>query len=368
MTRRSRFNISETDSAQPKGKAKLLRGLYEDNLRISNPALDTCSRNSPASRPGVRVILSLALIVALFGGLGSDLPIPEPPLIILTPDEVVSQSFETHAPDLATMTGSVADIYGLTVQTIVLDPGHGGRDPGAVGSTGLTEKTVVLDVAKRLRFKLEAYGYTVLMTRDSDIALTVKDRLMYAMENDADLLLSIHINALPPQFDSLTFIETFFFDPVGTESTRNLATLENSFSGFSLADLRDSALELAKTLKIEESKRLAESIQAAVFENAIKFNPSVRDWGTKGGPFAILSDRWESLGNAGETSIPSVLAEISVMSSATDEELLATIEFRESIAKALFEGINNYAESVVDPGMAGHNPDDSQPFNHDTSP
>jgi len=323
----------------------LLRGVYEDNLRITEtlPRGEPLEPHEPARV--TRIALILAVLLALFGGIGQDLG---PPALddSLTPDEQIAEYFGTvRDPSPLRQpvgdAGTVANTYGLSVRTIVIDPGHGGRDPGAVGSSGLTEKNVTLDVARRLKRQLESHGFEVFLTRETDVSVSVRNRIRFAVDHKADILLSIHVNALPE--NSISFIETLYFDPVGTERTRTLAALENASSGFTFAELRNSARDLIGALKDEESKRLAESIQTTVYKNAKRFDPSVRDFGARGGPFAVLSHRWRDVGTSEEISIPSVLAEVSVMSHAPDEERLVSAEYRESIAAALFEGIVNYA-------------------------
>ncbi|MDF1527467.1 MAG: N-acetylmuramoyl-L-alanine amidase, partial [bacterium] len=97
---------------------------------------------------------------------------------------------------------------GLKVKRIVLDPGHGGRDPGAVGPKGLKEKDVVLSLAKRIKSALEARGYEVLMTRDSDVYVKLEDRAIFANNSRADLFVSIHTNASKNR--AVRGIETYF--------------------------------------------------------------------------------------------------------------------------------------------------------------
>ncbi len=325
-------------------KADILRGLYEDNLGIARSLPHSVPEGDPSPAWGTRVFVLAAFLAAIFGGTGP-YSAPTGPVTVLSPDEQIMQQFGTaydpgRLPPVEAAL-PLASIYGLGVKTIVIDPGHGGHDPGAVGPTGLTEKTVVLDVALRLERRLKAHGFDVHLTRSTDTSMTLKARVGFAVDAKADMLLSIHVNALETSPGPV--VETFYFNPRGTATTERLAKRENFNSGFTIAEWRSRLRALASTLKQEESQRLAESVQATLYEGVRAFDPAVKDWGTKGGPFSVLSDRWRNAGSPEELSIPAALTEISVINYAHGEALLKSDEYREGIAAALFEGIAAFA-------------------------
>ena len=225
---------------------------------------------------------------------------------------------------------TVAQLYGLGLKTIVLDPGHGGRDPGAVGRQGVMEKDVTLDVARRLKARLERYGYRILLTRADDTKLTLRERIQFANEHEADLFLSIHVNALP--VDSIAPIETYYYGPGSDSRARRLAEQENRNSGYSVAEFNELTQQLGLELKIQESKEVADSIQKGLYRNMKRINEAVSDWGAKSGDFMVL------LG----VEAPSVLAEIASISNPAVEAELNTAEHRERLAMFLEEGVVGY--------------------------
>jgi N-acetylmuramoyl-L-alanine amidase len=263
-----------------------------------------------------------------------------------TPAERIAQAYGSpddpglrpETADGSTGAMPVANLFGLQVRTIVIDPGHGGKDPGAIGPAGLAEKDVTLDVALRLRRRLERdYGYQILMTREDDRKITPHQRVAYANEQAADLFISIHVNALP--VDTLTTVETYYFSPRGSARVERLAALENETSGYSMAEWREAIQNIETTLKFQESKQLATSIQRTHYRNMQRENGEVNDWGVRSGPFIVL------LG----VEVPAVLAEISVISNRAEEAKLNTAEYREQLAMSLEAGIATYLNPPSDP-------------------
>lgn len=228
---------------------------------------------------------------------------------------------------------SLAELFDLGVKTIVIDPGHGGRDPGAIGPGGLKEKDVTLDIARRLRDRLERHlNYRILMTRDDDETLSLKDRVEFANENDADLFISIHVNSLPEK--PLMIIETYFFGSHSDPKTLEIAEKENQGSGYQMADFRDMIMKISDTFKQEESEELARCIQRNLFLNIRHQNGRAESRGIKSAPFIVL------LG----TGMPSVLTEVSCISNPEEEKKLADPVYREEIAGYLEGGIVQYLE------------------------
>lgn len=227
----------------------------------------------------------------------------------------------------------LSSLFGLGVKTVVIDPGHGGRDPGAIGAKGTMEKEITLDVSIKLKARLDKLGqFNVLLTRNEDITLSLADRVAFAKGNNADLFVSIHVNALPNK--SVNIIETYYFGAPRTPETLRLAELENSGSHFSLAELDLILADFEDTLKRQESAKLAKFIQGSLFKNIKRQDAQVLNIGIKMAPFVVLS----------QTGVPSVLVEISCISKIEQEAKLASVNYRSDIAGYLEDGITAYLE------------------------
>jgi N-acetylmuramoyl-L-alanine amidase len=226
--------------------------------------------------------------------------------------------------------GSMLD---LRVNKIVIDAGHGGKDSGTVGKMGSREKDITLDLAMRLKAHLLENGFSqISMTRQGDSFVALQDRVAFAKQAKADLFISIHVNSLPGIPGDV--IETYYFGPSKDENTRKLAAQENSGSEYGLSDFKAIVDKLGRTMKLQESRELAKSIQTNLFLNSIKQNRSVQNNGVKRAPFVVL------LG----LDVPSVLAEVSCMSNAQEEQDLNSLTHRENVAGYLADGILDYLD------------------------
>lgn len=223
----------------------------------------------------------------------------------------------------------------LDIETIVLDPGHGGKDPGAVGSGGLTEKEVVLDVALRLRDLLrDRLGKKVLMTRDKDAFLELDDRAKFANGHKADLFVSIHINSHPKR--ATRGIEMYHFGIASDRRAMEVAARENGDNIDHARDILDMIkADLALSKRIEESQNLAWEAKLAVV-NRVGAHYSLEDLGVKTAPFYVLR----------YTAMPSILVELAFISNPIEERRMRQPEFRQKVAEGLFEGIRSYINSV----------------------
>lgn len=241
---------------------------------------------------------------------------------------------------------SVAQLFGLEVRTIVIDPGHGGEEAGAVGAEGTREKDVVLDVARRLRSRLEQRGgYRILMTREWDKHVPLKERVAFANRQGADLFVSIHVNSLP--VERVTSIETYYFGSPADGPSLRMARRENADSEYSLAEFNDALDNTRNALRLQESKRLATSIQKNLYRNMRTINENVSDWGVKTAPFVVLMG----------TEAPSVLAEIAVITNRAEEAQLSQSMHRENLAMFLEQGIVDYLNGEApDPYSAAASP------------
>jgi len=217
------------------------------------------------------------------------------------------------------------------VNVIVIDPGHGGVDPGAVGRRGLYEKDANLSIAKYLRkLILDSLDIKVIMTRDKDKYISLKTRTNIANRNSADLFISIHCNASSKKSKMRGF-ETYFLSEARTNEARAVAMRENAslkFDGIEPTDVVSNILiDLAQTAYLEESNRFAEYIQ----ESAEK-HLSIPSRGVKQAGFYVLRGAF----------MPAVLVECAFISHPEEEKLLKQKSFRKKLAQCIFRGIKNY--------------------------
>jgi len=242
-------------------------------------------------------------------------------------------------------------VFPVGVRRIVLDPGHGGKDVGSVTPDGHFEKDITLDIALRLRDLLRTQqGIEVMLTRDKDERVLLSQRARFANESKADLFLSIHLNWLEPATNR--GVETFYLGPTEDPFLVQLAGRENRESGYSLADVRRLLDGIYLDLRQQESQQLAGSIQRALFRALKQETPALRDRGIKSAPFLVLVT----------TEMPAILAEVSCLSNQNEAALLATGEYRQSIAEALRAGIDAYTATLgnLDPEAHAEQPPPKQ--------
>jgi N-acetylmuramoyl-L-alanine amidase len=225
---------------------------------------------------------------------------------------------------------SIARQLGLGVSRIVIDPGHGGHDPGALGK-GVAEAELVLDVALRLERLLQSVpGVEVILTRRTDEFIQLQQRTAIANREGADLFLSIHANASANR--QARGIETYFLNFANTMSAAAVAARENAASGQAMSALPDIVKAITLNNKLDESRDFATEVQRVMVDRLRASNRSVKDLGVKQAPFVVL------IGAA----MPSVLAEISFVTNAQEARLLKTSTYRQRIAEALFAAIRKY--------------------------
>ncbi len=227
-------------------------------------------------------------------------------------------------------TFSIARQLGLGVSRIVIDPGHGGHDPGAIGK-GVNEAELVLDVALRVEKLLQGVpGVEVILTRRTDEFIQLQERTAIANREGADLFLSIHANASAN--GQARGVETYFLNFANTMSAAAVAARENAASGQAMGALPDIVKSIALNNKLDESRDFASQVQRAMLERLRGTNRSLKDLGVKQAPFVVL------IGAA----MPSVLAEISFVTNAQEARLLKSSAYRQRIAEALFNAIRKY--------------------------
>ena len=229
---------------------------------------------------------------------------------------------------------SLSRQLGLRVSRVVIDPGHGGHDPGAK-TKGLTEADLVLDVALRLEQLLAKQdGFEVVLTRRVDTFVPLEERTAIANREGADLFLSIHANASTNS--SARGIETYFLNLTANPDAEMVAARENAASSRSMNQLPDIVKAIALNNKIQESRDFASMIQSSLHSQLQKSDSSVRNLGVKQAPFMVL------LG----ATMPSVLAEISFITNRQDAAMLKTEKYRQRIAEALYAGVLRYQQSL----------------------
>jgi N-acetylmuramoyl-L-alanine amidase len=219
----------------------------------------------------------------------------------------------------------------------VVDAGHGGWDLGTVGRRGLLEKDLVLEIAQRLGKLLQSrLGSEVIYTRQDDNYIPLDDRAGIANQAQADLFISVHANYsdLPSARGVETYYTNTFSAPGSKEGASKDATLkpvDTSAGGSAKPAATLSPTELHD--RIEQSRRLAASVQRSLYGTLVVQNPGLRDRGIKEAGFVVLT----------ESAMPGILAEVSFVSSPTDEQKLRSDGYREQIAEALYKGIARYA-------------------------
>jgi N-acetylmuramoyl-L-alanine amidase len=237
---------------------------------------------------------------------------------------------------------SIARQLGLRVSRIVIDPGHGGHDPGAAGR-GLTEADLVLDVSLRLeKLLLKLPETDVILTRRTDEYIPLQERTALANREGADLFLSIHANASGT--DQARGIETYFLNFAQNLSAAAVAARENAASGQAMGTLPDLLKTIALNNKLDESRDFATYVQRSMIDTLHGTNKAVKDLGVKQAPFMVL------IGAA----MPSVLAEISFITNAPEVKLLKQPAYRQRIAEALFDAIRRYQTSLKSVMTAAH--------------
>jgi N-acetylmuramoyl-L-alanine amidase len=214
---------------------------------------------------------------------------------------------------------------------IVLDAGHGGWDLGTVGRQGLLEKDLVLDVTQRLGKLLQArLGLEVMFTRTGDTYLPLEQRADFANQTQADLFVSIHANYSSSA--TARGVETYYTNLFSAPGSREVEKHEDgTFTKLTPVSLSANGLHE----KIEESRRLAASVQRSLYATVAANSPDIRNRGIKDSAFVVLTG----------TTMPAILTEISFVSSPADEHNLQSAVYRQQIAEALYKGIARYQET-----------------------
>lgn len=220
---------------------------------------------------------------------------------------------------------SLARQLGLGIRKIIIDAGHGGKDPGAVGCGGLLEKDVTLAVAQVLAEKLRKNSFEVVLTRSGDHSLALEERTAIANTNKGDIFISIHVNA--SKSSDKNGVETYILDLTDDEDAMRLAARENATSAASMSDLQDILAGLLNNSKIDESTLVARSVQ-----KSLSAGMQLPDRGVKQAPFYVLSG----------ALMPAILAEIAFLTNPDEAERLRRDKYLDRIAQHLADGLEEY--------------------------
>lgn len=259
---------------------------------------------------------------------------PKVPLIQSNTKKIVRQKSSPHTDlSLDSATLSLAQQLGLGVRKIVLDPGHGGKDPGAM-AFGLKEKDIVLQLGKYLAPLLEEkLGCEVMLTRDADFFIPLEERTAIANTQGADLFISLHVNAHPSS--RVQGIETYYLNLSTNAEAMRVAAMENATSTHQMSDLQNILADILKNSKISESARLAANVQRAMIEIQSKNKYGhIKDMGVKQAPFYVLIG----------AEMPAILIEAAFITNKDDAAKLRNHEFLQDLAQQIAVGIKSYVK------------------------
>jgi N-acetylmuramoyl-L-alanine amidase len=304
-----------------------IRGLPPRALKSPKRLLDVLLRWSP--------VFLVALTVTASTFFMTPKPLPSNP----------SPGLRPPSPRAAGRGDSIervaAAAFPLAVRRVVLDAGHGGTDPGA-SALGIEEKSVTLDIGRRLRRMLEQHGFEVVVTRADDQTIKLRERARLANSSRSDVFVSIHVNSIVKHTASHG-VETYYLGPTNDPSLTQLAAAENSSSGYSMADLRKLLDGVYADARRDESLQLARTVQQQLYAGLRASDPGLENWGVKRAPFVVLV----------ATDMPAILAEVGCLSNEKEAAMLSRADYRQKIAEALFQGIHAYAGAAEAPQKKG---------------
>lgn len=219
-------------------------------------------------------------------------------------------------------------------KVVVIDPGHGGKDPGAIGYKKYREKEIVFGIAKKMADRLRSRGYTVYMTRSKDTFIKLRNRTHFANQKRADLFISIHANAVAKKkAKKVHGIETYFLSPSRSKRATNAAAKENSAE---MEDMnfygKNTFLNALNSEKIIASHKLAIDLQSSVLSSLRAKYDNVKDAGVREGPFWVLVG----------AQMPAVLIEVGFLTHPMEAARLKTKTYQDYFARGLADGVERY--------------------------
>lgn len=300
-----------------------MRGVPPRPLRRRKRWLEAFLRRAPL------LLVPLTLAASTYW-VGQEVPSAQP--IVRAKIELVARPVERPETEGPVQRVAVS-AFPLSVRRVVLDPGHGGTDPGAT-ALDVREKEVTLDIGRRLQRVLEQNGFEVVVTRPDDRTIALRERARLANDSRGDVFVSIHVNTIIKHTQSHG-VETYYLGPTNDPKLTELAAAENSGSGYSLADLRKLLDGIYADARRDESRELADTVQKHLYTRLRASDPGLEDWGVKRAPFVVLVT----------TDMPAILAEVGCISNQREASMLGRAEYRQRIAEALFDGIHAYASA-----------------------
>jgi N-acetylmuramoyl-L-alanine amidase len=242
-------------------------------------------------------------------------------------------------PPVAARAGQPDAFDRRPVRRVVIDPGHGGKDPGAIGSGGLREKDVVLKVSRALADRLRREGLEVYLTRDSDKFIPLDQRTQLANRWKGDLFVSVHANASRNRRSS--GVETYLLDTRYDRNTARVAARENGTTVAELNDVQHILASLALSYSERYASPLAEKVHTGLMSSLRRKFGSTRDLGVKRGPFLVLF----------QADMPAILVEIGFVTNKSEARRLRRRDFPTAVANGIAEGVlryrDNHARSLI---------------------
>ena len=230
--------------------------------------------------------------------------------------------------------GTLVEQLGLTVKTIMIDAGHGGKDPGAIGN-GINEKWVTLTLSKLLGERLKKQGFSVLYTRQNDVFVALDQRAVLANNKKADLFISLHVNASKDK--NTNGLETYFLDLARSSSAATVAARENAVSVKNISDLQFILTDLMLTTKLQESQDLAATVHRHMFARLRQAGFAMNDNGVRSAPFYVLMG----------ARMPAVLVEIGYLSNTADAARIKNAKYLERLADGIALGVAEYKTKLA---------------------
>jgi N-acetylmuramoyl-L-alanine amidase len=317
-------------------KRELLRDLVQQNVDLAEGRLPRTLHKGRYWPLTVRLLAVAVLSVALLGSSRLIASLSEPPTARPSRAPVKAAAAPIPATPLLTSMPQPVDaaVFPLAVHKVVIDAGHGGGSTGTRTPQGTLEKDLTLDIALRLQRLLVQQSFQVVMTRDADRDVSLKERGALANRIGGDIFVSIHLNWIENRRSG--GLETYYVGPTDDPWLTRLAAAENRESGYSLADMRRLLDRIYAGVRQEKSRKLAETVQSSLFQSLGKLSPEIQSRGVKTAPFIVLLT----------TDMPAILAEVSSLSNEAEARLLTKPLYRQYIAEALAKGIRAYAGSV----------------------
>lgn len=241
-------------------------------------------------------------------------------------------TFTEPSPSRKRMAADLVEQLGLSVRTVMIDAGHGGKDPGAQGN-GLVEKDVNLRMALTLGKTLKSRGFKVIYTRTTDVFLALEERTALANAKKADLFLSVHCNAHTDP--SMSGLETYSLNLARTPDAVRVAARENSVSDKNISDLQMILTDLMLTSKIKESVDLAHGVHRRGLAN-IRRVWTVADHGNREAPFYVLMG----------AKMPSALIEIGYITNKTEAARLNNDAYLRTLSRGIADGVQAYKDQI----------------------